>query len=91
MAARSIASLTITFGLVSIPVKPYSAYDKAYFLAPDKGGPKPYALLSQAMYPAPAHSRACQRGVRPESRLGLAAARSPGPVSAPLRSLRQLP
>ena len=31
----------------------YSAYDKAYFLAPDKGGPKPYALLSQAMYPAP--------------------------------------
>ena len=41
MAARSIASLTITFGLVSIPVKPYSAYDKAYFLAPDKGGPKP--------------------------------------------------
>ena len=53
MAARSIASLTITFGLVSIPVKPYSAYDKAYFLAPDKGGPKPYALLSQAMYPAP--------------------------------------
>ncbi|MGH8625060.1 MAG: Ku protein [Gammaproteobacteria bacterium] len=132
MAARSIASLTITFGLVSIPVKLYSAtqaragisfhlihkscgsrlrqqyfcikedvpveradmvkgyefakdqyvtfsaeelkeleekgtgtveiaqfvpeekidpiyYDKAYYLAPDKGGPKPYALLSQAM------------------------------------------
>jgi DNA end-binding protein Ku len=132
MAARSIASLTVTFGLVSIPVKLYSAtqaragisfnlihkdcgsrlrqqyfcikedvpveradmvkgfefakdqyvtfspeelkeleekgtgtveitqfvpeekidpiyYDKAYYLAPDKGGPKPYALLSQAM------------------------------------------
>ncbi|MGH8591411.1 MAG: Ku protein, partial [Gammaproteobacteria bacterium] len=132
MAARSIASLTVTFGLVSIPVKLYSAtqaragisfnlihkdcgsrlrqqyfcikedvpveradmvkgyefakdqyvtfspeelkeleekgtgtveitqfvpeekidpiyYDKAYYLAPDKGGPKSYALLSQAM------------------------------------------
>jgi DNA end-binding protein Ku len=132
MAARSIASLTISFGLVSIPVKLYSAtqakagisfnllhrkcgsrlrqqylcikedvvveradmvkgfefskdqyvtftpeelkeleetstgtveitefvpdekidpiyYDKAYFLAPDKGGAKPYALLSEGM------------------------------------------
>jgi DNA end-binding protein Ku len=132
MAARSIASLTISFGLVSIPVKLYSAtqpragvsfnlihakcgsrlrqqyiclkedvvveredmvkgyefakdqyvtfsaeelkaleeeatgtveitefvpdekidpiyYDKAYFLAPDKGGAKPYALLTQGM------------------------------------------
>lgn len=132
MAARSIASLTISFGLVSIPVKLYSAtqaragisfnfihkdcgsrvrqqyfcikedipvdradmvkgyefakdqyviftpeelkeleekgtgmveitqfvpeekidpvwYDKAYYIAPDKGGAKPYALLSQAM------------------------------------------
>ena len=132
MAARSIASLTISFGLVSIPVKLYSAtqprggvsfnlihkkcgsrlkqqyicikedvvveraemvkgfelakdqyviftpeelkeleerstgsvditefvpdekidpvyYDKAYFLAPDKGGAKPYALLAEGM------------------------------------------
>ena len=132
MAARSIASLTISFGLVSIPVKLYSAtqartsvsfnlihakcgsrlrqqyvclkedvvverdemikgyefakdqyvtftpdelkaleeeatgtveitefvpdekidpiyYDKAYFLAPDKGGAKPYALLGEGM------------------------------------------
>ena len=132
MAARSIASLTISFGLVSIPVKLYSAtqpragvsfnlihakcgsrlrqqyvclkedvvverddmlkgyefakdqyvtftadelkaleeeatgtveitefvpdekidpiyYDKAYFLAPDKGGAKPYALLTEGM------------------------------------------
>ncbi len=132
MAARSIASLTISFGLVSIPVKLYSAtqaragisfnlihekcgsrlrqqyicikedvvverdemvkgyefakdqyvtftteelkaleeeatgtveitefvpdekidpiyYDKAYFLAPDKGGAKPYALISEGM------------------------------------------
>ncbi len=132
MAARSIASLTVSFGLVSIPVKLYSAtqarasvsfnlihatcgsrlrqqylcikedvvveredmlkgyefakdqyvtfsteelkaleeeatgtveitefvpdekidpiyYDKAYFLAPDKGGAKPYALLSEGM------------------------------------------
>ena len=132
MAARSIASLTISFGLVSIPVKLYSAtqarasisfnllhakdgsrlrqqyvcikedvvverdemikgyefakdqyvtftadelkaleeestgtveitefvpdekidpiyYDKAYYLAPDKGGAKPYALLSEGM------------------------------------------
>jgi len=132
MAARSLASLTISFGLVSIPVKLYSAtqsragvsfnllhgkcgsrlrqqyicikedvvveradmvkgfefakdqyvtftpeelkeleeaatgtveitefvpaekidpiyYDKAYFLAPDKGGAKPYALLSEGM------------------------------------------
>lgn len=132
MAARSLASLTISFGLVSIPVKLYSAtqarggvsfnlihascgsrlrqqyvcikedvvvpreemvkgyefakdqyvtftpeelkeleeastgtveitefvpdekidpiyYDKAYFLAPDKGGAKPYALLSRSM------------------------------------------
>jgi len=133
MAARSIASLTISFGLVSIPVKMYSAtqaraggvsfnlihgkcgsrvrqqyfcikediavsrdelvkgyefakdqyvtftpeelkameekgtgsvdiaqfvpeekidpifYDKAYYVAPDKGGAKPYALLSEAM------------------------------------------
>jgi len=132
MAARSIASLTISFGLVSIPVKLYSAteasraisfnllhktcgsrlkqqyvcvkedvvvprdemvkgyefakdqyviftpeelraleeegtrtaeitefvpieaidpvyFDKAYFLAPDKGGDKPYALLAQAL------------------------------------------
>jgi len=132
MAARSIASLTVSFGLVSIPVKLYSAtestkaisfnmlhkacgsrlkqqyvcikeevlvpreemvkgyefakdqyvlfspeelksfeeagthmaeitefvpiaavdpvyYDKAYYLAPDKGGAKPYALLSRAM------------------------------------------
>jgi DNA end-binding protein Ku len=133
MAARSIASLTVTFGLVSVPVKLYSAtqssagvsfnllhqgcgsrlkqqylcakegivveradmvkgyefakdqyvtftaeelkaleekgthaieivafvplasidpiyYDKAYYLAPDKGGARPYALLSQAMH-----------------------------------------
>lgn len=132
MAARSIASLTVSFGLVSIPVKLYSAtqpragvsfnlihgkcgsrlrqqyvclkedvvveredmvkgfefakdqyvtftteelkaleeeatgtveitefvpdekidpiyYDKAYFLAPDKGGAKPYALLTEGM------------------------------------------
>ncbi|HXF17785.1 MAG TPA: Ku protein [Burkholderiales bacterium] len=132
MAARSIASLTVSFGLVSIPVKLYSAtqarasisfnllhakdgsrlrqqyvcikedvvverdemikgyefakdqyvtftadelkaleeestgtveitefvpdekidpiyYDKAYYLAPDKGGAKPYALLSEGM------------------------------------------
>ena len=132
MAARSIASLTVSFGLVSIPVKLYSAtestkaisfnllhkgcgsrlrqqyfcvkeevpvaredmvkgyefskdqyvlfspeelkaldevgthmaeitefvpiasvdpvyYDKAYYLAPDKGGAKPYALLAKAM------------------------------------------
>lgn len=132
MAARSIASLTVTFGLVSVPVKLYSAtqssagvsfnllhagcgsrlkqqylcakesvvveradmvkgyefakdqyvtftaeelkaleekgshaveivafmpvasidpiyYDKAYYLAPDKGGARPYALLTQAM------------------------------------------
>ena len=132
MAARSIASLTISFGLVSVPVKLYSAtqargaisfnlihakcgsrlrqqyicikedvvvergemvkgyefakdqyvtftadelkaleeeatgtveiteflpdekidpiyYDKAYFLAPDKGGAKPYALLTEGM------------------------------------------
>jgi DNA end-binding protein Ku len=132
MAARSIASLTVSFGLVSIPVKLYSAtestkaisfnllhktcgsrlkqqyfcikeevpvaredmakgyefakdqyvlfspeelkaleeagthmaeitefvpiasvdpvyYDKAYYLAPDKGGAKPYALLARAM------------------------------------------
>ncbi|MEO8165073.1 MAG: Ku protein [Betaproteobacteria bacterium] len=132
MAARSLASLTVSFGLVSIPVKLYSAtqarasvsfnlihakcgsrlrqqyicikedvvverddmlkgyefakdqyvtfttdelkaleeeatgtveitefvpdekidpiyYDKAYFLAPDKGGAKPYALLSEGM------------------------------------------
>ena len=132
MAARSIASLTISFGLVSIPVKLYSAtqaragisfnlihkdcgsrlrqqyfcikedipveradmvkgyefakdqyviftpeelkeleekgtgiveitqfvpeekidpiyYDKAYYIAPDKGGAKPYALLAEAM------------------------------------------
>ena len=132
MAARSIASLTISFGLVSIPVKLYSAtqasggisfnllhkadgsrlkqqyicikegtvverdemvkgyefakdqyvmftpeelkaleevgthsiditefvpletvdpvfFDKAYYLAPDKGGPKPYALLTRAL------------------------------------------
>ena len=125
MAARSIASLTLSFGLVSIPVKLYSAtqaagaisfnllhkgcgsrlrqqyvcqregviveradmmkgyefakdqyvtfnadelkemeekgtniveidafpvyYDKAYFLGPDKGGDKPYALLAEAM------------------------------------------
>jgi DNA end-binding protein Ku len=132
MAARSIASLTVTFGLVSVPVKLFSAtqssagvsfnmlhkgcgsrlkqqylcakegvvverpemvkgyefakdqyvvfepeelkaleekgtqsieivafiplasvdpiyYDKAYYLAPDKGGARPYALLAQAM------------------------------------------
>jgi len=132
MAARSIASLTVTFGLVSVPVKLYSAtqasagvsfhllhstcgsrlkqqylcakegvtveraemvkgyefakdqyvtftndelkaieekgthsveiisfiplpaidpifYDKAYYLAPDKGGARPYALLARAM------------------------------------------
>lgn len=132
MAARSIASLTVTFGLVSVPVKLYSAtqssagvsfnllhagcgsrlkqqylcakegivveradmvkgyefskdqyvtftaeelkaleekgshaieivafvpvasidpiyYDKAYYLAPDKGGARPYALLTRAM------------------------------------------
>jgi DNA end-binding protein Ku len=132
MAARSIASLTVSFGLVSIPVKLYSAtqasgaisfnllhkdcgtrlkqqyvcpkhetvvsrddmvkgyefakdqyvmftpeelkaleeagthavditefvpiesvdpvyFDKAYYLAPDKGGPKPYALLTKAL------------------------------------------
>ena len=132
MAARAIASLTVTFGLVSVPVKLYSAtqssagvsfnllhsacgsrlkqqylcakegvvversdmvkgfefakdqyvvftpeelkaleekgtqtieivsfipvasvdpifYDKAYYLAPDKGGARPYALLSRAM------------------------------------------
>src|SRR5512141_819638 len=113
MAARSIASLTVSFGLVSIPVKLYSAteaskaisfnllhkacgsrlkqqyvcikeevvvppeelkafeeagthmaeitefvpiesvdpvyYDKAYYLAPDKGGAKPYALLAAAL------------------------------------------
>ncbi|MFP3710402.1 Ku protein, partial [Paraburkholderia sp. SIMBA_009] len=29
MAARSIASLTLSFGLVSIPVKLYSATDSA--------------------------------------------------------------
>src|SRR5882757_9657772 len=111
MAARSIASLTVTFGLVSVPVKLFSAtqssagisfnllhqacgsrlkqqyicakenvvveradmikgyefakdqyvtfipvasvdpiyYDKAYYLAPDKGGARPYALLAHAM------------------------------------------
>jgi DNA end-binding protein Ku len=112
MAARSIASLTLSFGLVSIPVKLYSAtdsaagvgfnlltpeggrvkqqyiseatgvvfapeelkaleegashvveivsfvpeksvdplyYDKAYFIAPDKRGGKPYSLLQLAM------------------------------------------
>src|SRR6478672_8775925 len=100
MAARSIASLTVSFGLVSIPVKLYSAtesskaisfnmlhkgcgsrlkqqylclkeevvthmaeitefvpiesvdpvyFDKAYYLAPDKGGAKPYALLAKAL------------------------------------------
>ncbi len=135
MAARSIASLTVSFGLVSIPVKLYSAtqassaisfnllhktcgsrlkqqylcqkegvvverdemvkgyefakdqyvmftpdelkameetgthtieitefvpaesvdpvyFDKAYYLAPDKGGAKPYALLTQALHDA---------------------------------------
>src|SRR5882724_11967260 len=92
MAARSIASLTISFGMVSIPVKLYSAteaskaisfnllhkacgsrlkqqylcvkeevvvpredmakgydFDKAYYLGPDKGGAKPYALLARAL------------------------------------------
>src|SRR6185369_15986024 len=82
MAARSIASLSLSFGLVSIPVKLHSAtessatvrfnmldkdgsrlkqqyvsdkaidpifYDKAYYLAPDKRGAKPYNLLMQAM------------------------------------------
>src|SRR5216683_802902 len=91
MAARSIATLTVSFGMVSIPVKLYSAteasraisfnllhkacgsrlkqqylcvkeevvvpidsidpvyFDKAYYLAPDKGGAKPYALLARAL------------------------------------------
>src|SRR6266571_2230716 len=113
MAARSIATLTVSFGMVSIPVKLFSAteasraisfnllhkacgsrlkqqyicvkeevavareelkaleeagthtadiaefvpvesidpvyFDKAYYLAPDKGGAKPYALLARAL------------------------------------------
>src|SRR5437879_13417555 len=144
MAARSIASLTISFGLVSIPVKLYSAtessravsfnllhkacgsrlkqqyfcvkeevpvaredmakgyefakdqyvmftpeelkaleeagthtadiaefvpldsgdpvyFDKAYYLAPDKGGAKPYALLAGALH----DSKRCSTGRRP--------------------------
>src|SRR5205085_622936 len=92
MAARSIASLTVSFGLVSIPVKLFSAteasraisfnllhkgcgsrlkqqyicikeevpvvredmvkgyeFAKAYYLPPDKGGAKPFALLASAL------------------------------------------
>lgn len=62
MAARSFASVTIAFGLVSIPVDVFSAeisasrlsfnllhFDRTYLLGPSKYGAKAYALLNEAM------------------------------------------
>src|SRR5205823_3086618 len=47
MSARSIASGTISFGLVSIPVKVFSA--RPYYLGPEKGADRAYRLLAEAM------------------------------------------